>query len=98
MQGRTLQQYIDEKMKNQEFKKCWNSLDKEFEILEEIIKAREKAGMTQTELAEKIGTKQPALSRLEKGGIRKATLETLNKIAEALNLELIIKFKTKKAA
>lgn len=98
MRGRTLQQYIDENMKKPKFKKCWNDLDKEFEILEEIIKARENAGMTQTELAKKIGTKQPALSRLEKGGIRKATLETLSKIADALNMEMVIKFKPKKAA
>lgn len=44
--GRTLQQYIDEKTKNPEFKKCWNDLDKEFEITEEIIKTREKAEIT----------------------------------------------------
>jgi len=98
MRGRTLQEFIDSKMKDPKFKKCWHDLDDEFELLEEIIKARENAGMTQTELAEKIGTKQPALSRLEKGGIRKATIETLNKIADALNMELVIKFKPKKAA
>ena len=67
-------------------------------LLEEIIKARETTGLTQTELAEKIGTKQPALSRLEKGGIKKATIETLNKIADALDMELIIKLKPRKAA
>lgn len=98
MRGRSLQDYIDENMKTPDFKKAWHDLDEEFELLEQIIKAREKAGLTQTELAEKIGTKQPALSRLEKGGIRKANIETLSKIAEALNMELIIKFKPKKAA
>jgi len=84
MRGRTLQQFIDKKMQNPKFKKCWANQDNEFELLEEIIKARETTGLTQTELAEKIGTKQPALSRLEKGGIKKATIETLNKIADAL--------------
>lgn len=98
MRGKTLDQFIEENMKDPEFKKSWHSLDEEFELLEEIIKAREGAGLTQGELAKKIGTKQPALSRLEKGGIRKANIETLSKIAEALNMELIIKFKPKKAA
>jgi ribosome-binding protein aMBF1 (putative translation factor) len=37
-------------------------LDEEFEVLESIIKAREKAGLTQEQLAKRIGTKQPALS------------------------------------
>ncbi len=98
MRGRNLQHFIDQKMQNPKFKKCWTKLDSEFELLEEIIKARETTGLTQTELAEKIGTKQPALSRLEKGGIKKATIETLNKIADALDMELIIKLKPKKAA
>jgi len=98
VQGRTLQQFIDKKMQKPKFKKCWTNLDNEFELLEEIIKARETTGLTQTELAEKIGTKQPALSRLEKGGIKKATIETLNKIADALDMELIIKLKPRKAA
>ena len=68
MRGRTLKQHIKKKMKNHDFKKAWHELDAEFVILEEIIKAREKSGLTQEELANKIGTKQPALSRLERGG------------------------------
>ena len=42
MRGKTLQQYIYEKTKNPDFKKCWNDLDKEFEIMEEIIRTHEK--------------------------------------------------------
>jgi len=51
--GRTLQQYIDEKTKNTEFKKYWNDLDKEFEIMEEIIRTRKKTEMTKTKLLNK---------------------------------------------
>ena len=82
-------------MKDPEFKKAWHGLDTEFELLESMIKAREKAGITQEELARKIGTKQPALSRLERGGFKKATVETLNKIAEALDARLVIKLQHK---
>ena len=53
--------------------------------------------MTQDELAKKIGTKQPALSRLEKGGFEKANIETLRKIAEALDYKLTVKLEPKKA-
>ena len=95
MRGRTLKEHIREKMKDPEFKKAWHDLDAEFELLESMIKAREEAGLTQEELARRIGTKQPALSRLERGGFKKATVETLNKIAKALDTRLVIKFQHK---
>ena len=96
MRGRTLKQHVGEKMKNPEFKKAWQDLDAEFSILESVIKARKKTRLTQQELARRIGTKQPALSRLEKGGFEKANIETLRKIANALNYKLIVRFEPKK--
>jgi ribosome-binding protein aMBF1 (putative translation factor) len=95
VKGTTLEAHIKEQMKDPEFKNAWHDLDTEFELLASMIKAREKAGLTQEELAKKIGTKQPALSRLERGGFKKATVETLNKIAEALDARLIIKLQHK---
>jgi ribosome-binding protein aMBF1 (putative translation factor) len=95
MRGRALKEHIKERMKEPAFKKAWRDLDGEFEILESIIEARELAGLTQEELAKKIGTKQPALSRLERGGFQKANVETLRKIANALNVKLVIKFQPK---
>jgi ribosome-binding protein aMBF1 (putative translation factor) len=93
--GRTLEEHIAEQMKNPAFKKAWHDLDPEFELLESMIKAREKAGVTQKELAKRIGTKQPALSRLERGGFGKATVETLKKIADALDMRLVVKLQPK---
>src|SRR3990170_5876356 len=94
--GRTLEEHIAEHMKNPAFKKAWHDLDPEFELLGSFIKAREKAGVTQEELAKRIGTKQPALSRLERGGFEKVNIETLRKIANALNHELVVKLEPKK--
>ena len=93
--GRTIDEHISARMKDPAFKKAWHGLDMEFELLESMINAREKTGITQEELAKKIGTKQPALSRLERGGFRNATVETLNKIAKALDARLIIKLQNK---
>ncbi|OGV96846.1 MAG: hypothetical protein A2W53_00095 [Nitrospinae bacterium RIFCSPHIGHO2_02_39_11] len=93
--GRTLEEHIAEHMKNPAFKKAWHDLDPEFELLGSFIKAREKAGVTQEELAKRIGTKQPALSRLERGGFGKATVETLKKIADALDMRLVVKLQGK---
>ena len=97
MRGRTLKEHVKEKMKESEFRAAWRGLDEEFEILESIIKAREQAGLTQEELAKRIGTKQPALSRLERGGFNRATVETLRKIADALDARLVVKIEPKKS-
>ena len=70
MRGRTIKEYAKEQMKKPEFKKAWDELDSEFELLKCMIDAREQGGVSQAELAKIIGTKQPALSRLEKGGYR----------------------------
>ena len=97
VRGRSLEKHIAEHMKNPKFRKAWHDLDPEFELLESFIKAREKAGLTQGELAKRIGTKQPALSRLEGGRFTKATMETLKKIADALDMRLVIRLEKKRA-
>lgn len=95
VRGRTLEEHIAEHMKAPSFKKAWHDLDTEFELLESMIKARERKGVTQTELAKRTGTKQSVISRLERGGFSKATVETLKKIADALDSRLIIKLQAK---
>jgi ribosome-binding protein aMBF1 (putative translation factor) len=97
MRGRTLKSYIAEQMKNPEFKKSWDDLDPEFQILKAMIKAREKAGMSQAELARRLGTKQSVISRLERGAFSKASLETIKKVADVLDKRLVIKLEDKKA-
>jgi ribosome-binding protein aMBF1 (putative translation factor) len=95
VRGQTLKEYIAEQMKNPDFNKAWHDLDAEFELLASMIKAREKAGLSQEQLAKKIGTKQPALSRLERGAFTKATVETLQKIADALDMRLVVRLQKK---
>ena len=60
-----------------------------FEIAERVRQARERRGLTQAELAARIGSTQPALARLEAGGVM-PNLDTLHRIAEALGLELVV--------
>lgn len=61
----------------------------ENEIAEAIIQARLAAGLTQVELAERIGTNQALISRLENGEAN-PTLSTLKKLANELGVELKI--------
>ena len=88
MKGRTLKDYIADQMKNPEFKKAWGDLDPEFQVLKAMIKAREKSGISQAELARRLGTKQSVVSRLERGAFSKASLETIKKVADALDMRL----------
>ena len=60
-----------------------------FELAERVRRARERLGMTQAELASRIGSTQPAVARLEAGGVT-PSLATLRRIAAALGLELVV--------
>ncbi|BAZ31216.1 hypothetical protein NIES4074_36880 [Cylindrospermum sp. NIES-4074] len=60
------------------------------EVAQLIYAARTKAGLTQKELAELIGTKQPVIARLEDANYERHSLSTLQKIAEVLNQKLVI--------
>jgi ribosome-binding protein aMBF1 (putative translation factor) len=55
-----------------------------------IYNAREKAGLTQKELAELVGTKQPVIARLEDADYEGHSLAMLQRIATALNQRLEI--------
>jgi ribosome-binding protein aMBF1 (putative translation factor) len=61
------------------------------ELAEQIRRLREEQGMTQEQLAEKVGTTQPAIARLEAGGTE-PRLDTLERIGSALGLELVVRF------
>jgi ribosome-binding protein aMBF1 (putative translation factor) len=57
----------------------------------EIHGLREKRGLSQRELAERLGTTQSAIARLEAGNVS-PSLPTLDKVAEALGVELVVSF------
>ena len=54
-----------------------------------IYRLRSEAGLTQAELAKRMGTTQSAIARMEGGGTR-PTLETLEKVAVAVGSELVV--------
>jgi ribosome-binding protein aMBF1 (putative translation factor) len=68
-----------------------------FELAERVREARERLGITQAELAARIGSTQPAIARLEGGGVSPSLL-TLRRIAAALGLELIVELRARRAA
>ncbi len=68
-----------------------------FELGGRVRAERERAGLTQAELAERMGTTQPTVARLEAGGVT-PSLDTLRRAAEALGLELVVDFRGRASA
>ena len=64
-------------------------LEEEFELLDQILRARTEAGLTQAELAERIGTTQSAVARMETAiGKHSPSIATLKRYASALGYRL----------
>ena len=85
---------LSEWMKYPEFKSEYHALEAEFVLFDMLFKARNKAGLTQEEVARRIGTKAPAIARIESGGGKKKhspSLTTLQKYAEAVGCKLEIR-------
>jgi transcriptional regulator with XRE-family HTH domain len=78
-------------MDNPEVRKEYAKVDAEFALIEAMITARREAKLTQAELAEKIGTTQSAIARLE-GGRVSPSISTLRRYAEATGHQLQIGF------
>lgn len=62
------------------------------EVGERVRAAREGAGLSQRELAARMGTSQAAIARLEAGGVG-ATLTTLHRVATAVGMELRVELR-----
>ncbi len=85
---------IENELQNPDFKKAWEALDDEFSALDALLTARRQAGMTQEQVATKMGVSQPSLARVEAslGSHRHSpSLEMLRKYAAAVNCKLEIK-------
>jgi ribosome-binding protein aMBF1 (putative translation factor) len=80
---------LKRKLQNPEFRAAYDAEDKRIELVLQIIKLRQRRGMTQSDLAKAIGTRQANVSRLERFDAN-LTLGTLEKVAQALGANLEI--------
>lgn len=82
--------------KDAAYRAAYDALEDEFAIAAALIKARAGAGLTQSELAERVGTTQSAIARLESGKAKPSTT-TLERIALATKTRLRVTFEPLKA-
>ncbi len=78
-----------------EARREYEALKPEFELIESIVRRRMELKMTQKELADRLGTGQAAVSRIESGNTN-PTLTSLVEVAEALDSDLHIVLKPKR--
>ena len=91
---KTHDQMVTEWMKDPAFKMAYDALEPEFSLFDELLKARHAAGLTQAEVAQRMGSKVSAVVRLESsGGNQKhsPSVATLRRYAEAVGCQVEIR-------
>ena len=83
--------FLKESLKDPLLKAEFDRQQPEFAVIQAMIDIRRKKDLTQKQLAEKLGTTQSAISRLEKGNIN-PTIGFMQKLADALGSRLDIRF------
>ena len=85
-------EHLKEMMEDEEFRKEYETLQPQYEVVKQIISAREELHITQKDLAERTGIRQSNISRLERGNYN-PSVEFLRKIAKGLGKDLHIEFR-----
>ncbi len=83
--------YLEKQLENPEFRKEWDDLDPEYNMIQAIIDARKKSHLTQKQLAERTGIDQSDISKLETGNAN-PTLQVLKRLADGMDMVLKLEF------
>lgn len=83
--------FLAEQLEDPEIRAEWDALQPEFAIVQAMIDARKKSGLTQKQLADKTGIAQSDISKLETGNAN-PSLKTLQRLASGKGMVLRIEF------
>ena len=86
-------EFVAKLLSDPEVKAEYDAMEDEFALFDEFLKARRHAGLTQAEVAARMGTKPPAVARIEAGGGSKKhspSIATLRRYAAAVGCKLKI--------
>jgi DNA-binding XRE family transcriptional regulator len=78
------QDYWDRQMTNPEFRRAYEAEAAKKEVWLQLVEARKAAGLTQDQVAKRLGVSQAQVARIEKQGYDAYTLNTLRRYVEAL--------------
>lgn len=88
---RKFDDFLAEQLKDEEFKKEYENLRPEFDIIRAIVDARTSQNLTQKQLAERTGINQADISKLE-NGTRNPSINLLKRLADGMDMMLKIEF------
>lgn len=94
---KTLDQFIDEQLRDEKFKKEWEDIQPEMDVIRAMVDARISQNLTQKELAERTGINQADISKLE-NGTRNPSLKLLKRLADGMDMTLKLEFVPKNVA
>ena len=83
--------FLNKQLEDPDFRKEWDEMEPEYQIMKAMIAARMETGITQQQLSEKTGINQSNLSRIESGA-SSPTVDMLARIAAGLGKKLKIEF------
>lgn len=89
--GKNFRETLNEQMQNPEFRKEWDALEPEFQIIKAILDARKEKNITQKQLSDLTGIAQADISRLENGSSN-PSLQTLQRLAAGLGMMVKLEF------
>ena len=88
---KTFRESLNEMLQDQEFKKEYDEIQPEMDIIRAIVDARISQNLTQKQLAERTGINQADISKLE-NGTRNPSLKLLKRLADGMDMVLKIEF------
>lgn len=89
--GKNFRETLNEQLRVPEFKAEWDALEPERQIVRAMLMGRERADLTQQQLAEATGIAQADISRLE-NGTANPSLRTLKRLASGMGMRLKVDF------
>ncbi|UFS63637.1 helix-turn-helix transcriptional regulator [Sulfurimonas sp. HSL-3221] len=84
------QDFLKEQLKDEKFKAEWDRLELRYRVIEQILKLRMKYDLTQKQFAEKVGTTQAVISRIENGNVN-IGIDFLDRVAKAFGKKVEVK-------
>ena len=88
---RSFDDMLSKQLQDEEFRKEYEAIQPEMEVIRAIVDARTSQNMTQKELAERTGINQADISKLE-NGTRNPSVNLLKRLAEGMGMTLKIEF------
>ena len=91
------QEFLNEQLQDDEFRKEWEDIQPEMDVIRAMVDARISQNLTQKELAERTGINQADISKLE-NGTRNPSLKLLKRLADGMGMTLKLEFVPKSLA